>query len=98
MGQSTSPAPAPARELIEANHEFPGEYLIKAFGPATEGFRVAIDAAAREAVGARVELRERISSKGNSICITLTLRAETVDEVILAYARLHDVPGLKMIL
>jgi putative lipoic acid-binding regulatory protein len=96
MGQSTHRAPA--RELLEAAHEFPGTYLIKAFGPATELFRAGIEQAGRAAVGARVELSERLSSKGNSICITLTLAAETVDEVILAYDRLHDVPGLKMIL
>jgi putative lipoic acid-binding regulatory protein len=96
MGQSTQRAPA--RELIEAAHAFPGQYLIKAFGPATEPFRTGIEQAARSAVGARLELSERLSSKGNSICITLTLTAQTVDEVILTYDRLHDVPGLKMIL
>jgi putative lipoic acid-binding regulatory protein len=96
MSQPTSRAPA--RELLEGSHAFPGEYLIKAFGPATEDFRAAIHAAACEAVGARLELSERVSSKGNSICITLNLRAETVDEVILAYERLHDVHGLRMIL
>lgn len=96
MDPSTSRAPN--RELLEASHEFPGEYLIKAFGPATEAFRVEVHAAGREAVGARLELSERVSSKGNSICITLVLQAETVDEVILAYDRLHGVASLKMIL
>jgi putative lipoic acid-binding regulatory protein len=96
MGQSTHRAPA--RELLEAAHSFPGEYLIKAFGPATDLFRAEIERAGRAAVGARLVLSERLGSKGNSICITLTLTAETVDEVILAYERLHDVEGLKMIL
>ena len=96
MGQSTSQAPA--RELIEANHEFPGSYLIKAFGPATDDFRAEVSAAAAAAVGARVQQRERISSKGNSMCITLELQAETVDEVLSAYERLHGVQGLKMLL
>jgi putative lipoic acid-binding regulatory protein len=96
MSESTSRAPD--RALLEGAHEFPGEYLIKAFGPATEDFRIAIHTAGREAVGARLELSERISSKGNSICITLCLRAETVDEVIFAYERLHAVDGLRLIL
>ena len=96
MGQSTRRAPA--RELLEANHRFPGSYLIKAFGPATDAFRAEVQAAARQAVGARLEVSERLGSKGKSICLTLTLSAETVDEVICAYERLHDVPGLKMIL
>jgi putative lipoic acid-binding regulatory protein len=95
MGESTK---APARELLEASHQFPGEYVIKAFGPAHEQFRAGIGDAAAAAVGARVELSERLSSKGNSICITLTLAALTVDEVIFAYERIHAVPGLRMIL
>jgi putative lipoic acid-binding regulatory protein len=95
---TASTSRAPARELIEANHEFPGEYLIKAFGPADELFRAAVAEAARAAVGARLVLRERISSKGNSICITVVLQAEDAGEVIRAYERLHDVPRLKLIL
>jgi putative lipoic acid-binding regulatory protein len=96
MGQSIERAPA--RELLEATHQFPGEYVIKAFGPASAEFRSAIGGAARAAVGARVVLSERLGSKGNSICITLTLTAHTVDEVVVAYERLHAVPGLRMIL
>jgi putative lipoic acid-binding regulatory protein len=95
MGESTK---APARALLEANHQFPGEYIIKAFGPAHDEFRGGVNQAASAAVGARVEVSERVSSKGNSICITLTLLAETVDEVIFAYERLHAVPGLRLIL
>lgn len=96
MGESTRRAPA--RELLEANHQFPCEYIIKAFGPANAEFREGVGSAAQQAVGARVELSERLSSKGNSICITLTLSALTVDEVILAYERLHAVSSLKLIL
>lgn len=95
MGESTK---APARELLEAVHQFPCEYVIKAFGPAHEDFRRNVGAAVHAAVGARVVVSERVGSKGNSICITLTLAAETVDEVIFAYERLHAVPGLRMIL
>lgn len=95
---TTSTRRAPARELLEANHSFPGEYIIKAFGPAQAEFREAVGHAARKAVGTRVVFRERLSSKGNSLCITLELTAEHVDEVISTYERLHDVPGLKLIL
>jgi putative lipoic acid-binding regulatory protein len=95
MGESTK---APARELLEAAHRFPCEYVIKAFGPALAEFRSGVGAAAHAAVGARVELSERVGSKGNSICITLTLAAQSVDEVIFAYERLHAVPGLRLIL
>jgi len=96
MSQSTRRAPA--RELLEAAHSFPGPYIIKAFGPANEDFRQGCTQAAERAVGARVVVSERLSSKGNSICVTLELQAEHVDEVIFLYERLHDLPDLKMIL
>lgn len=95
---SASTRRSPARELLEAVHQFPCVYVIKAFGPAQDEFRGAIGAAARSAVGARVVLSERVSSRGNSICITLELQAEHVDEVVETYERLHDVPNLRMIL
>ncbi len=89
---------APARELLEAVHQFPCTYMIKAFGPADDEFRVAVGEAARIAVGARVEIRERVSSRGNSICITMELFAEHVGEVIETYERLHEVTSLRLIL
>ncbi|NVB38185.1 DUF493 domain-containing protein [Pseudenhygromyxa sp. WMMC2535] len=95
---SESTRRAPARELLEANHSFPGEYVIKVFGPASETFRQGCGQAAQDVVGTRVELRERVSSKGNSICITMELRAEHVDEVIATYERLYEVAGLRLIL
>ncbi|EDM73601.1 hypothetical protein PPSIR1_33656 [Plesiocystis pacifica SIR-1] len=96
MAQSTRRAPE--RELIESQHEFPGEYLIKAFGPASATFREGAVAAARGAVGDRVSVSERLSSKGNSVCVTLVLQAQTVDEVIATYERLHELSELKLIL
>ena len=96
MGPSTSRAPA--RELLEAGHTFPGSYCVKAFGPATEAFRAGIREATQAVVQNGFQSRERMGSKGNSICITLDLQVETVDEVISVYERLHDVPDLKMIL
>lgn len=95
---SESTRRAPARELLMATHDFPCAYVIKAFGPAHDEFREAIGVAVRSAVGARVEFRERLSSRGNSICITLELQAVEVDEVIATYERLGDVPNLRMIL
>ena len=96
MGQSTHRAPA--RELLEANHQVPGSYVIKAFGPMTASFRAGVEEAARLAVGTRAQFSERVGSKGKSMCVTIELEAQTVDEVIATYERLHDVPELKMIL
>lgn len=95
---SESTRRAPARELLEAVHQFPCAYVIKAFGPAQDEFRLAIGEAARLAVGARVEFSERVTSQGNWICITMELQAEHVGEVIETYERLHDVSSLRLIL
>jgi putative lipoic acid-binding regulatory protein len=93
------PKRAPDRDLLLSAHTFPGEYVIKAFGPSTTEFRDAVHGSARDVVGeARVEVRERISSGGRRMCVTLTLRVLDVDEVLLVYDRVHDVPQLMMIL
>ncbi len=92
-------ATAPSRELLLANHRFPGPYVIKAFGPASDGFREGIASAAAIVVGeARAAVQHRTSSRGGRICVTVTVNAFTVDEVIDVYARIHDVPELMMIL
>ncbi len=96
MTQSTRRAPA--RELIEAAHSFPGEYTIKAFGPATDAFRNDIAAAVYSVLGERFSASERMGSKRTSMCITLSLQAQVVDEVLQSYDRLLDVANLKMIL
>jgi putative lipoic acid-binding regulatory protein len=90
---------APSRELLLANHRFPGPYIIKAFGPASDRFREGIVAAAVIVVGeARASVAHRTSSRGGRVCVTLTVNAFTVDEVIDVYDRVHQVPDLMMIL
>lgn len=90
---------APKRELLLANHSFPGEYMIKAFGPGGPHFRAAVAEAAHELLGAhRVELRERATQSGNRLCVTLTLQVERVDEIEALYERIYRVDGLFLIL
>ncbi|MCX4246998.1 DUF493 family protein [Paraliomyxa miuraensis] len=92
-------AVAPARELLLANHRFPGPYVIKAFGPASDEFRAGIAAAAVLVVGeTRASVAHRTSSRGGKVCVTVTVNAFTVDEVIEVYDRIHRVPDLKLIL
>ena len=96
---SAAPRSAPARELLLANHQFPGEYIVKAFGPHEERFRTEIRACATDVVGdARAAVHERLSRRGSRMCITVTLQAETVDDVISVYERMHQVEGLMLIL
>lgn len=90
---------APSRELLLANHRFPGPYVVKAFGPSSDQFTEGIVAAATSVVGeSRANVQQRTSSRGSKTCVTLTLNAFTVDEVIDVYERIHDVPDLMMIL
>lgn len=90
---------APSRELLLANHAFPGEYIVKAFGPPTESFRAGVHASAAQVVGAeRVRVDERSSRHGRRICITLTLAVDTVDEVIGVYVHMGRLPELMLIL
>lgn len=94
-----NPRRAPHRDLLLANHSFPGAYVIKAFGPAEADFRAGIRSACVHTVtAARVKFSERSSKHGNKVCITAAIEAQDVDEVIALYERLYDVPGLSLIL
>jgi putative lipoic acid-binding regulatory protein len=86
---------APDRELILARHEFPGEYVIKAFGPGQDEFRSQVAAAAG---AVEHERSERVTRSGKRVCITLTLQAASVDEVIGVYERLYEVTQLQLVL
>lgn len=93
------PSVAPSRELLLANHRFPGPYVVKAFGPTSGSFAQEIVHAAVLVVGeTRADVQQRTSSGGKRVCVTLTLNAYTVDEVIDVYERIHQVPELMMIL
>jgi putative lipoic acid-binding regulatory protein len=90
---------APNRELLLANHAFPGPYLIKAFGPNDARFRGGIQAAVERHLGPeRVRFSERKTKSGTRICITAELNARSVDEVIAVYDSLYDVAGLALVL
>jgi putative lipoic acid-binding regulatory protein len=94
-----SPQRAPSRELLLANHDFPGEYVVKAFGPSSDRFRLHVRAVALAVFGEeRAQVLERTSSKGARVCITLLVNARSVDEVIEAYERIHDSPDLMLLL
>lgn len=89
---------APDRELLLANHQFPGEYTIKAFGPGHEQFVAEVHRHAVAIVGERYAARTRFSSGGNRTCVTVQLTADSVDEVIAVYEGLYTIPELFLIL
>lgn len=86
---------APPRDLLLANHAFPGEYVIKAFGPGTEGFHRDVAQSAHNVVGAgNVQTSVRETRSGHKSCVTVTIQVQTVDDVIATYEALHTVVGL----
>ena len=90
---------APSRESLLAVHQFPGEYVIKAFGPGHGEFQVAVMAAAHaELHPDRVVVQTRVTNSGGRQCVTLTLHALTVEEVEALYERLHLLDTLQLIL
>ena len=94
-----TPRRAPSREAILAVHQFPGEYVIKAFGPGTDEFHEAVVAAAHAEIAAeRVQVQVRSTASGARRCVTLTLMAERIEQVEEVYNRLYSVEQLFLIL
>lgn len=93
------PRKAPSREAILAVHQFPGEFVIKAFGPGTDAFHDAVVAAAHaEVAPERVQVQVRVTASGARRCVTLTLAADTVEQVEAVYSRLFLLEQLLLIL
>lgn len=94
-----TPRKAPSREAMLAVHQFPGEYVIKAFGPGNDEFSAAAAAAAHAVVPPhRVDVQVRGTASGARQCVTLTLQADTIEEVEAVYERLHLLESLMLIL
>lgn len=88
-----------SRELLLANHQFPGEYIYKVFGPGTDAFRSEVHAVAAATVGAQhVRSSERGTPSARRICITLALDVQTVDDVLALYQAFSRVDGVVMLL
>lgn len=96
---SNEPAAPPSAEALEAVHEFPGPYTIKAFGSNDKAF---VDAVTRTVQGnltqGDVTVRQRASGKGTFTCATLTFTAENAQQVQAIYIELQAVAGLRMLL
>ncbi|MBK7829827.1 DUF493 family protein [Nannocystis sp.] len=90
---------APSREAMLAVHQFPGEYVIKAFGPGHSDFHTAVLAAAHaELRPEQVQTQARSTTTGARQCVTLTLQAERVEQVEAVYERLYLLESLFLIL
>ena len=90
---------APDRELLLAQHRFPGEYTIKAFGPGRSVFRQEVRVAISELnLAVLPQFSERESSSGKRVCVSVHMTVDSVDEVIEAYERLYQLQELLFVL
>jgi putative lipoic acid-binding regulatory protein len=90
----------PPAELLEAAHEFPGVYQIKAIGTVANDFerRVVEAVAALLASPADLSYTARTTPRGGHVALTLELRVQSAEQVRTIYARLHAVEGMTMLL
>ncbi len=99
MSVDPSPRRAPSREALLAVHTFPGEFVIKAFGPGSGDFSKRATACATTVIGAsNVVTSERATRSGRKICVTLTMQISVVEHVEEIYERLHRLNDLLLIL
>lgn len=89
----------PSVEALEAVHEFPGPYTIKAFGSNEKAFVRAVERTIQSNLtSGKLEISERVSGKGSWLCATATFTAETPHQVQAIYVELQSIDGLRMLL
>jgi putative lipoic acid-binding regulatory protein len=90
----------PARELLEAVHQFPCPFVFKAVGRADGDFIPSVVAAVRQALGHDFDspFETRETPGGRHVAVTVTPIVHSADEVLAVYLRIRDLPGLVMLL
>lgn len=92
--------PLPARELLEAVHKFPGNFVFKAVGLGETEFATTVLAEIREALSLEFDppFETRETPAGRHVAVTVTPWVESADEVLAVYERIRVIPGLVMLL
>lgn len=92
--------PLPPGELLEATHEFPGEFVFKAIGTNRGGFVELIVAGVRAelTLDADPPFELRQTSGGRHVAITVTAHVDSAAQVLAIYERIRAVDGLVMML
>lgn len=90
----------PPIELLEAEHEFPGPFMIKVIGEADGLFLARIVAAVRDELQSDVDppFRMRSTKSGRHVSITLEPEFESPQQVLATYSRLSQTSGLVMMM
>jgi hypothetical protein len=87
----------PADTLLD----FPCDYIFKAFGPhdRERTFAVAVKTAVETVLPLSLDaIRERPSSNGNYLCVSVLVRLHNIAQVHAIYSALREIPGLKYLL
>ncbi len=87
-------------ELINATHDFPCSYLIKAIGHDMDNFVGRVVQAVRQELDDSMEppFHSRKSSNGKHVSVTIEPIVESSHQVLAIYANLQSLDGLKMLL
>lgn len=88
------------RELLEANHPFPGRFVFKAVGRAEGDFVSSVVAAVRETLNQDFDApyETRQTPAGRHVAVTVTPWVDSADDVLLVFARIQQLPDLIMLL
>jgi len=92
--------PIPSEDLLQAHHNFPGPYQIKAIGSAESGFPARVVAAAVQGLAGYGELDSSVreTKGGRHVAVTLRFTARSAEQVRAVYARIREVEGLSLLL
>ena len=90
----------PSIELLNSTHEFPTTYTMKVIGRADDDFAARVVAAARDELDLSIEIpyRTRKTSGGRHVSVTLELKMQSAEQVLMIYQRLGETPGVVLLL
>ncbi len=93
-------AQLPPLELLESTHRFPTDYVFKVIGKADEGFLARTLASARQSanLNADPEFTVRQSEHGKHVAVTLSVPAQSAQQVLDVYSKLSTIEGLVLLM
>ena len=90
----------PPIDLLNSTHDFPTTYTMKVIGRADDDFAARVVAAVREELDLSIEIpyRTRRTSGGRHVAVTLELKMQSAEQVLIVYQRLGETPGVVLLL
>jgi hypothetical protein len=89
----------PARELLEATHQFPGTYVFKVIGRNEDDFVDRVLAMVRATLGSEDDPPHQLkhTANGHHVSVTVEPWVESADDVLAIYAEIRLLSGLVML-